>query len=701
MGQVLNLPCHMFAKFTSVARTQAPQRVTTKGIKFVMFTQRFLELLLIALSNGFVNSIAEFHLLAKFDDGKCSCQKRVAGHNERERKPQLDFVSDCRKCLAGHYELDFVSGKPHKLLRYYDVMKYTRFLQTPLPVRSPFVFQDMLPGGYFSSQGNAQGNQCNHIKVESEPIYSPQLSMLTTNRHSHSKPAFHLHRMGKQNASEKISSQTGYSVLETELFRVSNSSSALSLLSAQTKNLSSHLTGIPMLSPLITPDTNAHCGINQNSEDFVVSPDGFHSSGKNSIELDLQGPSVIFDNGIDIDFEVEAAHGLFDSIGVTFSKSEAAEEFHAIETGKRCLMFFPYHVEAVKAIGVHGCSKDLSSSKSYHKRHKVCDVHSKTARVIVNSIEQRFCQQYSSNGAIPVYSSAQDKAPKMLTANITYPKKELTILIENELLLIPGFICWPNLMMENAVVKNALQATMSVKESLNWILSPLIIMPPKCCRKCLAGHNELDFVSDKPHKLLRYYDVMKYTRFLQTPLPVRSPFVFQDMLPGGYFSSQGNAQGNQCNHIKVESEPIYSPQLSMLTTNRHSHSKPAFHLHRMGKQNASEKISSQTGYSVLETELFRVSNSSSALSLLSAQTKNLSSHLTGIPMLSPLITPDTNAPCGINQNSEDFVASPDGFHSSGKNSMELNWQGPSVICDAGIDIDFEVEAGGIFKDLIL
>ncbi|GMP56258.1 hypothetical protein CsSME_00020810 [Camellia sinensis var. sinensis] len=183
----------------------------------------------------------------------------------------------------------------------------------------------MLPGGYFSSQGNAQGNQCNHIKVESEPIYNPQLSMLTTNRHSHSKPAFHLHRMGKQNASEKISSQTGYSVLETELFRVSNSSSALSLLSAQTKNLSSHLTGIPMLSPLITPDTNAHCGINQNSEDFVVSPDGFHSSGKNSIELDLQGPSVIFDNGIDIDFEVEAG-GIFQRFDSVKSKSYLSHE---------------------------------------------------------------------------------------------------------------------------------------------------------------------------------------------------------------------------------------------------------------------------------------------------------------------------------------------------------------------------------------
>lgn len=44
---------------------------------------------------------------------------------------------------------------------------------------------------------------------------------------------------------------------------------------------------------------------------------------------------------------------------------------------------------------VHGCNKDLSSSKDYHKRHKVCDVHSKTAKVIVNGIEQRFCQQCS------------------------------------------------------------------------------------------------------------------------------------------------------------------------------------------------------------------------------------------------------------------------------------------------------------------
>lgn len=44
---------------------------------------------------------------------------------------------------------------------------------------------------------------------------------------------------------------------------------------------------------------------------------------------------------------------------------------------------------------VLGCNKDLSSYKNYYKRHKVCDVHTKTPKVIVDGIEQRFCQQCS------------------------------------------------------------------------------------------------------------------------------------------------------------------------------------------------------------------------------------------------------------------------------------------------------------------
>jgi hypothetical protein len=44
---------------------------------------------------------------------------------------------------------------------------------------------------------------------------------------------------------------------------------------------------------------------------------------------------------------------------------------------------------------VEGCKTELTAAKDYHRRHKVCELHSKFPKVIVNGIEQRFCQQCS------------------------------------------------------------------------------------------------------------------------------------------------------------------------------------------------------------------------------------------------------------------------------------------------------------------
>ncbi|XP_010523498.1 PREDICTED: squamosa promoter-binding-like protein 6 [Tarenaya hassleriana] len=44
---------------------------------------------------------------------------------------------------------------------------------------------------------------------------------------------------------------------------------------------------------------------------------------------------------------------------------------------------------------VYGCDKDLSCSKNYHRRHRVCELHSKKPKVMVNGVERRFCQQCS------------------------------------------------------------------------------------------------------------------------------------------------------------------------------------------------------------------------------------------------------------------------------------------------------------------
>lgn len=47
---------------------------------------------------------------------------------------------------------------------------------------------------------------------------------------------------------------------------------------------------------------------------------------------------------------------------------------------------------------VDGCKADLGQCKEYHRRHKVCEVHSKTPEVSINGHKQRFCQQCSRYG---------------------------------------------------------------------------------------------------------------------------------------------------------------------------------------------------------------------------------------------------------------------------------------------------------------
>ncbi|CAA6663290.1 unnamed protein product [Spirodela intermedia] len=42
-----------------------------------------------------------------------------------------------------------------------------------------------------------------------------------------------------------------------------------------------------------------------------------------------------------------------------------------------------------------GCGADLARAKHYHRRHKVCEFHSKAAAAVVHGLTQRFCQQCS------------------------------------------------------------------------------------------------------------------------------------------------------------------------------------------------------------------------------------------------------------------------------------------------------------------
>ena len=44
---------------------------------------------------------------------------------------------------------------------------------------------------------------------------------------------------------------------------------------------------------------------------------------------------------------------------------------------------------------VEGCGLDLLSAKDYHRKHRVCESHSKSPKVLIAGLERRFCQQCS------------------------------------------------------------------------------------------------------------------------------------------------------------------------------------------------------------------------------------------------------------------------------------------------------------------
>lgn len=83
-----------------------------------------------------------------------------------------------------------------------------------------------------------------------------------------------------------------------------------------------------------------------------------------------------------------------DGIGTPFSKGTTILSSSGSSTPSKRVRSSAIHSQ-IAYCQVYGCNKDLSSCKDYHKRHKVCEVHSKTSKVIVNGIEQRFCQQCS------------------------------------------------------------------------------------------------------------------------------------------------------------------------------------------------------------------------------------------------------------------------------------------------------------------
>ncbi|KAL0396898.1 UNVERIFIED_CONTAM: Squamosa promoter-binding-like protein 6 [Sesamum calycinum] len=183
------------------------------------------------IQQRFCQQCSRFHVLSEFDDGKRSCRKRLAGHNERRRKP--------------HFDTHFGST----------------FFGTDLS-RTSLLFSKIIPDGFFGDQCNNPTHASRHVKLEEEPSQTSQSAAPLNFNQLLPKPLLRLHENGKLYPPEnRLSSPL--SVLE--LSAGANSSSALSLLSAQSPNLLSNSGGISSVHPLILEEYHhANLAVYQN-----------------------------------------------------------------------------------------------------------------------------------------------------------------------------------------------------------------------------------------------------------------------------------------------------------------------------------------------------------------------------------------------------------------------------------------------------
>lgn len=63
---------------------------------------------------------------------------------------------------------------------------------------------------------------------------------------------------------------------------------------------------------------------------------------------------------------------------------------------------------------VDGCNSDLSNCRDYHRRHKVCELHSKTPVVTIGGHKQRFCQQCSRFHSLEEFDEGKRSCRKRL-----------------------------------------------------------------------------------------------------------------------------------------------------------------------------------------------------------------------------------------------------------------------------------------------
>lgn len=308
-----------------------------------------------SMEQRFCQQCSRFHLLAEFDDGKRSCRKRLAGHNERRRKPHLD-------------------GQNGRNAKHYLSYNGSRFLGTSLPMRASFLGSNIFHNGVMQPLKYEPSNWFGRIKVEEEEFYSPHQITPVINEHLVSRsshPLFDvekhyssLHGNGvdttarnsfcednnryprnfpEPDSTPRFMLRNAPSCREDTTYNAasnieglsggSDSSNALSLLSSQSQSSSNLSSGFTLAQPLLVQGNHSYYDLDQFSGKlFGLNPEASASSASNRVSssttFDRFAPIVASDASNSVDFDLHT-DGIFQGSEFMSTKDPLSHEHAA------------------------------------------------------------------------------------------------------------------------------------------------------------------------------------------------------------------------------------------------------------------------------------------------------------------------------------------------------------------------------------
>ncbi|XP_057737547.1 squamosa promoter-binding-like protein 14 isoform X1 [Arachis stenosperma] len=151
--------------------------------------------------------------------------------------------------------------------------------------------------------------------------------------------------------------------------------------------LQSRFCDVPMTTTATTKKRDLSYDVDKSSSNGNWNPNAWSWDSVRFI-----GKPVPQQNGI-VSVEEETLRLNLGSSGV--SGSGGSVDPSVLRPSKRVRSGSPTGTASYPMCQVDNCKEDLSSAKDYHRRHKVCELHSKASKAPLGNQMQRFCQQCS------------------------------------------------------------------------------------------------------------------------------------------------------------------------------------------------------------------------------------------------------------------------------------------------------------------